>query len=132
MSPMPVLKMPQTCTSMAFNAPSLLASTSEGALNAIDVQVCGIFSTGIGDIDKRLVYTDLATAQQLLAADRGSSMGIYLRTLELTEPARQRMAAHFAPAFALKTWREQAVFYESVRNLYNRIFGTMGSIIALI
>src|SRR3989441_9751107 len=43
---------------------TLLASTTEGALNALDVTVQGVFSTGIPDVDKRLVYTDVATAQK--------------------------------------------------------------------
>lgn len=42
---------------------TLLASTTEGVLNALDVTVTGVFSTGIPDVDKRLVYTDVETAQ---------------------------------------------------------------------
>ena len=49
---------------------TLLASTTEGVLNALDVTVTGVFSTGIPDVDKRLVYTDVATAQKLLATTR--------------------------------------------------------------
>ena len=45
---------------------TLLASTTDGALNALDVVVKGVFSTGVPDIDKRIVYTDIGTAQKLL------------------------------------------------------------------
>ena len=40
---------------------TLLASTTDGALNALDVRVKGVFSTGVPEIDKRLVYTDIDT-----------------------------------------------------------------------
>jgi hypothetical protein len=32
---------------------TLLASTTDGALNALDVTVAGIFSTGVPEIDRR-------------------------------------------------------------------------------
>lgn len=110
---------------------TLLASTTEGALNALDVTVQGIFSTGIPDIDRRLVYTDVATAQKLLVTQRVSSLGVFLRSMQATPAARERVAAAL-PALAVQTWQDQAVFYRSVRDLYNRIFGALGLIIGVI
>lgn len=110
---------------------TLLASTTEGALNALDVTVQGIFSTGIPDIDRRLVYTDVATAQKLLVTQRVSSLGVFLRSMPATPAARERLAAAL-PALAVQTWQDQAVFYRSVRDLYNRIFGALGLIIGVI
>ena len=110
---------------------TLLASTTEGALNAIDVQVKGVFSTGIPEIDKRLVYTDLATAQKLLATRRVSSLGVFLARMEHTTAAQARIAAAL-PALQVQTWEQQAVFYQAVRSLYNRSFGALGLIIGVI
>ncbi len=110
---------------------TLLASTSEGAMNAMDVQVKGIFSTGVPDIDKRLVYTDIATAQRLLVTQRVSSLGIFLDRMESTLPAQQRLKGQY-PSLTVQTWIEQAFFYQSVRDLYNRIFGALGLIIGVI
>ena len=110
---------------------TLLASTTDGALNALDVQVKGVFSTGVPEMDQRLVYTDVATAQRLLNSTRVSSLGVFLARMERTEPVRERLAqAH--PALKVKTWLDLAVFYQAVKNLYNRIFGTMGLIIGVI
>jgi len=72
---------------------TLLASTTEGALNALDVTVAATFSTGIPDLDRRLVYTDLATAHKLLATARVSSLGIFLDRMESTAPVQQRIKA---------------------------------------
>ena len=110
---------------------TILASTTEGALNALDVTVQGVFSTGIPDIDKRLVYTDVATAQKLLVTTRISSLGVFLRGMEATAPAQSRVAAAF-PKMAVQTWLDQAMFYRSVKELYNRIFGALGLIIGVI
>ena len=110
---------------------TLLASTTDGALNALDVTVKGLFSTGVPDIDKRLVYTDLPTAQKLLNTTRVSTLGVFLRSMEATSPARQRVAAA-NPALTVQTWLDQAFFYRSVRDLYNRIFGALGLIIGVI
>ena len=110
---------------------TLLASTTDGALNALDVTVKGVFSTGVPDLDKRLVYTDLPTAQKLLNTTRVSTLGVFLRSMEATSPARQRVAAA-NPALTVQTWLDQAFFYRSVRDLYNRIFGALGLIIGVI
>lgn len=110
---------------------TLLASTTEGAMNALDVRVKGVFTTGVPDMDKRLVYTDIATAQQLLVSPRVSSLGVFLDRMESTDAARERLAAQY-PQLAVKTWLDQAFFYRSVRDLYNRIFGALGLIIGLI
>ncbi|MBL8326840.1 MAG: ABC transporter permease [Rubrivivax sp.] len=110
---------------------TLMASTTEGALNALDVTVVGTFSTGIAEIDKRLVYTDIATAQKLLVTERVSSLGVFLDRMEATAPGRARLQAAL-PGLAVQTWLEQAPFYRSVKELYDRIFGALGLIIGVI
>lgn len=110
---------------------TLMVSTTEGALNAIDVNVSGIVTTGIPDIDKRLVYTDIRTAQRLLHTDKVSSLGVFLSDMNATPMAQQRLQQQM-PRLTIQTWEDQAFFYKSVRDLYNRIFGALGLIISLI
>ncbi len=110
---------------------TLLASTTEGAMNAIDVVVTGTFTTGVPEMDKRAVYTSVQVAQQLLVTQRVSSLGVFLDRIEATEAARERLAAQL-PQLRVQTWEQQAVFYQAVRGLYNRIFGALGLIIAVI
>lgn len=110
---------------------TLLAATTEGVLNAMDVTVQGIFSTGIPDIDQRLVYTDVGTAQRLLVTERVSSLGVFLDRMDATAPAKTRLAG-LRPELTVRDWIDQAPFYRSVRALYNRIFGALGLIIAVI
>jgi putative ABC transport system permease protein len=110
---------------------TLLASTTDGALNALDVRVKAVFATGTPEIDKRLVYTDIVTAQKLLHTDRVSSLGIFLARMDLTRPTQAHLASAY-PKLTLQTWEDQAFFYKSVRDLYNRIFGALGLIIGVI
>jgi putative ABC transport system permease protein len=110
---------------------TLLASTTEGALNALDVRVKAVFATGVPEIDKRLLYTDIATAQKLLATHKVSSLGLFLSRMDQTHSAQARLAATY-PSLKVLTWQDQAYFYKAVRDLYNRIFGALGLIIAVI
>ncbi|WP_051242094.1 ABC transporter permease [Azohydromonas australica] len=110
---------------------TLLSTTTQGVLNAMDVQVKGVFSTGIPEMDQRLLFTDVATAQKLLDTQRVSTLGVFLRGMEATAPAQARLQA-MHPQLKVQTWLERAVFYRSVRALYNRIFGVMGLVIGVI
>ena len=110
---------------------TLMVSTTEGALNAMDVKVKGLVSTGIPDLDKRLVYTDIKTAQKLLNTTKVSSLGVFLSSMEATDPVQKRLSA-LLPKMTVQSWLEQAFFYKSVRDLYNRIFGALGAIISVI
>jgi putative ABC transport system permease protein len=110
---------------------TLMVSTTEGALNAMDVKVKGLVSTGIPDLDKRLVYTDIKTAQKLLNTTKVSSLGVFLSAMEATDPAQKRLS-NLLPKMTVQSWLEQAFFYKSVRDLYNRIFGALGAIISVI
>lgn len=114
---------------------TLMATTTDGALNALDVTVAGVFSTGVPEIDRRLVYADLATAQRLLATQRISSLGVFLARMDHTAASQARLQAVLQaelPGYTVQTWLDQAVFYRSVRDLYNRIFGALGAIIGVI
>jgi putative ABC transport system permease protein len=108
---------------------TLLSTTTAGAMNAVDVEVAGVVSTGWRELDKRLVYTDLESAQRLLMTDRVSTLSVYLEETDIA-PAVLAELAPADPAHIYKPWWEQAFYYHSVRGLYDRIFGLLGFIIA--
>ena len=110
---------------------TLLSTTTEGNLNAVDVIVRGIVKTGVPDIDRRLVMTDFRAVQRLLLSDKVGTLAIYLKDTAQTDGmTAQVKAAH--PELEVRTWGDLAVFYQAVRALYNRIFGILGLIMVVI
>lgn len=107
---------------------TLMSTTVDGALNAIDIQVRGIVSTGIPELDSRLVMTQIEDAQRLLNSDRVTRIGIYLSDNSEAEGYHQELVEAY-PNLGVTAWHERAFFYKGVRNLYNRIFGVMGVVI---
>jgi putative ABC transport system permease protein len=110
---------------------TLLATTTEGNLNAVDVIVRGVVSVGVPEIDKRLVLADLAAVQKLLLTDKVSTLSVYLSHTDGTDAFAARVHAEH-PQLAVRTWLDMAFFYKAARALYNRIFGMLGIIMLVI
>jgi len=110
---------------------TLLATTTAGGINATDVMVAGVVTTGWRELDKRLVYTPVVAAQHLLMSERVSTLSVYLDGLKAAPAAYDEFVATDA-AHDYKPWWEQAFYYHSVRGLYDRVFGLLGLIIALL
>ncbi len=110
---------------------TLLATTTSGGINAVDVMVSGIVATGWREVDKRLVYLPVATAQHLLISDRVSTLSVFLDNLDAT-PATYETLSAADQAHDYMPWWEQAFYYHSVRGLYDRVFGLLGLIIAIL
>ncbi|WP_444935449.1 ABC transporter permease [Microbulbifer sp. JMSA004] len=110
---------------------TLMSSTIHGALNAMDFKVRGVFGTGVPDMDKRQVYISVQAAQFLLDSDRVSTMAIYGYSLDKTASLQEKLR-ELVPELEITTWEDRAFFYQGVKNLYDRIFGLMGIIMALV
>jgi putative ABC transport system permease protein len=116
---------------------TLLATTTDGALNAIDFKVHGIYATGIPELDKRQLYVHLSAVQDLLSTHKVSTLSIYLFDTDKTQAVKARVdqllpGLKLAQPVVTTPWWERAFFYEKVRNLYNRIFGIIGSVMGLV
>jgi len=111
---------------------TLMSTTTAGSLNAVDVTVTGIVSSGISDIDKRLAMVELSTAQGLLVSDKVSYLSVYLDELEQSDALGAAWRKQYAGKLEVRTWLDQALFYQSVKGLYNRIFGFLGVIVLVI
>ncbi|WP_444927291.1 ABC transporter permease [Microbulbifer sp. ANSA003] len=110
---------------------TLMSSTVHGALNAMDFKVRGVFGTGVPDMDKRQVYISVQAAQFLLDSERVSTMAIYGYNLDKTASLQEKLR-ELVPELEITTWEDRAFFYQGVKNLYDRIFGLMGIIMALV
>ncbi|MFA0125301.1 ABC transporter permease, partial [Vibrio sp. 10N.261.48.A2] len=121
---------------------TLLATTSDGALNAFDFKVQGIYSTGVPELDKRQLYVHITTAQELLASDKVSTLSVFLFETSKTSTVQQRVQATLdrnsasqndqGTEIEITPWQDRAFFYTKVKDLYDRIFGIMGAVMALV
>lgn len=112
---------------------TLLGTTTEGALNAIDVQVVGTFATGVKEYDQRAIRVSVPTAQTLLDTDRVTKLIVKLDKTGNTAIAAAALGKSLAPQqLGLKTWRDLASFYKQVVMLYSSIFLFLGIIIVIL
>ena len=116
---------------------TLLATTSDGALNAYDYKVRGIFSTGVPELDKRQLYLHINSAQELLASDKVSTLSVFLFDTKQTTSMqgwvdKQLSQMILAQPVEVTPWQQRAFFYNKVKDLYDRIFGIMGAVMALV
>ncbi|HUB51063.1 MAG TPA: FtsX-like permease family protein [Terracidiphilus sp.] len=115
---------------------TLLAVTSDGALNGIDVDVAGIVQTGIADLDARYLRIPLSAAQRLLQSDRVTNLVVGLDATANTDrvydellPRLNRGSGSVKQQMTMKKWIDLATYYKQVRNLFDGIFLFMGAIV---
>ena len=115
---------------------TLLATTPDGVLNAIDATVTGLADIPIKELDERYLATTLGLASELLVASgRVSKLTIVLREPADAPSALARLLAGLSRegiALAGRTWEELATFYRQVRMLYIGIFGFMGLVLVVV
>lgn len=113
---------------------TLLVNSTETGLNVIDIDVVGLYRTGIPEYDKRLVYISLGLAQELLLTDKISSISVGLEGIGVEEEERalqSRLRGEFSD-LAVRKWDEIDVFYPAVRSLYTNIFLVISLILGLV
>ena len=114
---------------------TLVATTPEGTLNALDVTVSGLVTTGVAELDTRYLKLPLASAQRLAQTDLVSNLLIGLDRTSATAgalaAARAVVAGRAAP-LAVTPWPERAPFYGQVRDLYVGIFVFLGAIVVVL
>ncbi|HEU0104655.1 MAG TPA: FtsX-like permease family protein, partial [Vicinamibacteria bacterium] len=112
---------------------TITAMTANGTLNALDVRVAGLVTTGLQELDARLLKTHLVTGERLLGTDRVSSIVIGLddtaRTQEVGDALALRLRSASSEPLVLTDWRARAPFYGQVRALYSGVFWFLGGIV---
>jgi putative ABC transport system permease protein len=111
---------------------TLMSTTREGALNAVDVDVAGLQDLGLRELNDRFLTVSLATANQLLdSGPARSRLSVVLKRPQDTAAEQARLQA-LLPETSVQPWFELASFYRQVKLLYFAIFGFMGLVLFLI
>jgi putative ABC transport system permease protein len=115
---------------------TLVVTTTDGVLNAVDARVAGLADIPIRELNDRFLATSLGLAEELLTAGgRVSKLVVVLRGGADVGAVRDRLEARLQAAgfeARAQTWEELAVFYRQVRLLYLGIFGFTGIILVAV
>jgi putative ABC transport system permease protein len=111
---------------------TVLAMTSDGALNGVDVQIVGIVNSGAPERDARYLRITLPAAQRLLQSDRVTNLVVGLDSTDHTDQAYAEMMPRLnglSQKMELKKWIDLATYYKQVNTMFNGIFLFMGIIV---
>lgn len=104
---------------------TLLAATVNGSINAVDLDIAGIATTGNPQSDLYLLQMQMEPAQQLIATDRLSGIAILLD--EGADAGTAASALHrAAPGTEVRTWRQLSPMYDQVVGMYEALFAVFG------
>lgn len=109
---------------------TLTVSTPDGALNALEFKLTGIFRTFSKEFDDHAVRIPRAAAQELLNAPAVHAVVVGLDDTAETEPTAALLRTSVTGAdLDVKTWQDLADFYAKTVALYRRQFGALQAII---
>ena len=115
---------------------TLMATTPDGALNALDGIVEGLVDVRIKELNDRYLAGGLGLVSRLLQSPESvSRLVVFLKDDEREDRAAARIAETLQRSgypVAVQHWRELAVFYGQVRLLYIGIFGFVGAVLVVI
>lgn len=120
----------------AGDAVTLMATTPDGSLNAVDAVVTGLVDVQIKELNDRYLAAGIGLVSRLLQSpETVSKLVVFLKEGEKEEPAARRLRESLNAAgfpVAIRHWRELAIFYEQVKLLYIGIFGFVGTVLVVI
>ncbi|HEY7574584.1 MAG TPA: FtsX-like permease family protein [Thermoanaerobaculia bacterium] len=115
---------------------TLMATTPDATLNAVDATVTGLADVLIKELNDRYVAIGVAQASRLLQSpETVSKLVVFLKRDADEKRAAGRLAKALQAAgypVAVRHWKDLAVFYKQVRLLYVGIFGFVGAVLAII
>jgi putative ABC transport system permease protein len=115
---------------------TLMATTPDGSLNAVDGVVAGLVDVKIKELNDRYVAGGIGLVSRLLqSGETVSKLVLFLRPGARENEAAARLAKALEAAgfpVAIRHWKELAVFYGQVRLLYIGIFGFVGAVLVVI
>jgi putative ABC transport system permease protein len=115
---------------------TLMATTPDGSLNALDGVVAGLADVRIKELNDRYVAAGIGLVSRLLQSDQTvSKLVVFLKPGAGEDAAAARLARALEASgypIVVRHWRELATFYEQVKLLYIGIFGFVGAVLVII
>jgi len=115
---------------------TMMATTPDGSLNAVDGVVEGLADVRIKELNDRYVAAGIGLVSRLLqSGDTVSKLVVFLKPGADENGAAGRIDKALEGGgytIVVRHWRELATFYEQVKMLYVGIFGFVGAVLVVI
>ena len=115
---------------------TLMATTPDGSLNAVDAVVAGLVDVRIKELNDRYLAAGIGLVSRLVeTSDSVSKLVIFLRKGADEKRAAERLQRLLSAAgfpIAVRHWEDLAAFYGQVKLLYIGIFGFVGAVLVVI
>lgn len=111
---------------------TVVASTVGGTMNAIDLQVVGVFHTGAADFDNAVFRIPLERALALLDTDRIESIAVGLDSIESWDRVAQTVEARYPELEAVSFATLDKIYYQHSVDWLKSQFAVIQVIIVLI
>ena len=114
---------------------TLVSTTVDGGMNAVDVRVQGIFRSFAKEYDDRAMMMPLSQAQRVLGTDAVDMVVLLIDDTAHLPEVRTALASAFKQAglaTEMRGWEQLASFYHRVVELYDGIFMFVIIVIAVV
>jgi len=104
---------------------TLLGTAANQTINAMDVTVTGIVTTGAEERDLRTAFANLALVQDFLLTKGATRVVVLLKDTQQTDRVAQRLTAGLkdnADRIEVRSWSQLATYYHQVVALFSAIF----------
>ena len=114
---------------------TVLTTSFDGVINAIDFRVAGVVRTGSSEYDSVFVKVPIELAQRAKETGDVERIVVLLNDtddLPALQPRIEEMLSMFDDEFETRRWDDLAGFYEAVVALYTGIFTVFASIVGVV
>ncbi len=113
---------------------TVVANTVSGALNAIDVEIQGVFYTGYAQLDDSTLVVTLPDAQKLLdMPDQVTQLAVMLKDIDQTDAVAAKLTTALADDHVgIQTWKEAGAAMWQLLQLRRLIMAIISIIVIVI
>ena len=114
---------------------TVLTSSFDGVLNAIDFRVAGVVRTGSKEYDSVFAKVPIELAQRAKETGKVERIVVLLENTEdlpRIQPRIEEVLSNLDRRFEIRRWDELAGFYDAVVALYTGIFTVFAGIVAVV
>jgi putative ABC transport system permease protein len=109
---------------------TILANTFDGVVNALDLEVVGIFTTAVAMVDERTFIVPLKIAQKLMDTDRVERLIVNLKDTEETDKVMEFVQKELGRGLEVRPWYVVSQLYHQVEE-FNRVQNSILEVIIL-